>query len=112
MQALGCAASPVRCHLNAGGSRGRSRSLERDRHRRALEHLACPAIGHAGFVSIAAGLRLVTHKRAPPSAVDSPAEEPPRMTSTTIKPSTRTRADEVTAEAIASFDRCPDPRLR
>ena len=33
------------------------------------------------------------------------------MTST-INPSTRTRADEVTAEAIASFDRCPDPRLR
>jgi catechol 1,2-dioxygenase len=29
------------------------------------------------------------------------------MTSTT-----RTRADEVTAEAVASFDRCPDPRLR
>jgi catechol 1,2-dioxygenase len=34
------------------------------------------------------------------------------MTSTTLNPSTDTRADEVTAEAITSFDRCPDPRLR
>jgi catechol 1,2-dioxygenase len=33
------------------------------------------------------------------------------MTST-LNRSTQTRADEVTAEAIASFDQCPDPRLR